>query len=83
MLRKIGDKYQAYCTMYKTHAMATCHRCAGCPIDRDINLYIEDAETIGLENDDESNSGWMLPLPWENQRQKVTLMTLYTATRPN
>ena len=46
MLRKIKDRYQAYCTMYKTHAMATCHRGAGCPVDRDIDLHVEDTEGI-------------------------------------
>ena len=38
VLRKIGDRYQEYCTMYKMHAMATHHGGAGCPVDRDINL---------------------------------------------
>ena len=57
MLRKIGVKYQAYCTMYKTHAMATHHRGTECPLDRDINLHIEDSETTGLDNENESTSG--------------------------
>ena len=57
MLWKIRDMYQADCTMYKTHAMATCHGGAGCPLDRDINLHVEDSETTGLENDSESTSG--------------------------
>ena len=57
MFGKIGDKYQAYCTTYKTHAMATHYRGAGCPLDRDINLHIEDSETTGLHNDNESISG--------------------------
>ena len=39
------------------HAMATHHGGAGCPIDRDINLYIEDAETTSLDNDNVSTSG--------------------------
>ena len=56
MLRKIIDRYQTYCAMYKTHTMATCHRGAGHPLDRDINLHVEDAEGIntGLDNDNES-----------------------------
>ena len=37
--------------------MATCHRGAGCPIDRDINLHIEDPEATGMDNDNESISG--------------------------
>ena len=56
MFGKIRDKYQAYCTMYKTHAMATCHRGKGCLFDRDIDLHIEDLETTGLDNDNESTS---------------------------
>ena len=45
--------------MYKTHAMPTCHGGAGCPVDRVINLHIEDLEGIntGLDNDKESTSG--------------------------
>ena len=37
--------------------MAICHGGAGCPIARDINLHIQDAETTGIENDNESTSG--------------------------
>ena len=57
MLGKIRDRYQIYCTVYKMHAMANCHRGAGYPIDRDINLHLEDTETTGLESDNESVSG--------------------------
>ena len=57
MLGKIGDKFQAYCTMHKTHAMATNHGGAGCPLDRDIDLHIEDSETTGLDNDNDSTHG--------------------------
>ena len=39
------------------HAMATCHGGTGHPIDRDINLHIEDVETTGMDNDNESISG--------------------------
>ena len=39
------------------HAMVTCHGGTGHPIDRDIDLHIEDTETTGLENDNESISG--------------------------
>ena len=54
MLWRIGDKYQVYGTTYKTHAMATHHRGTGCPLDRDINLNVEDSETTGIANDNES-----------------------------
>ena len=54
---KIRDKYQAYCTMYKTHAMATCNRGTGCPLEREINLNIEGSETTGIDNDNKSVHG--------------------------
>ena len=57
MLRKIRDKYQGYCTLYKMHTMDTHHRSTGHPLDRDNDLHIEDAETAGLENENESTSG--------------------------
>ena len=30
---KIGDSYQTYINSYKTHAMATCHRGTGQPLE--------------------------------------------------
>ena len=36
--------------------MATCHGSTGHPVARD-NLYIEDPETIGIDNDNDSISG--------------------------
>ena len=58
VLGKLRNRYQAYCTTYKTHAMATHHRGTGCPLDSDINLHIEDTEGItGLVDDNESTSG--------------------------
>ena len=83
MLGKIGDKYQAYCTMYKTHAMATHHGGTGCHLDRDIDLHVEDSETTGPDNDNESTSGLDATVILGGPEEKVTLMTLYTATRPN
>ena len=50
VLGNIRDKYQAYCAMSKRQAVATHHRGAGCPLDRDIDLHIEDSETTGLDN---------------------------------
>ena len=44
------DKYQAYCPMYKTHAMATCHGGTGHPLDRAINLNAEDPEPTDIDN---------------------------------
>ena len=37
--------------------MATHHGGAGCLLDRDIDLHIEDLETTGLKHDKESTSG--------------------------
>ena len=36
---KIGDTYQAYCHMYKTHTISTHHVGSGQPSDRDINAH--------------------------------------------
>ena len=43
----------------KTYTLATCHRGRGCPVDRVINLHIEDMKGIntGPDNDNESTSG--------------------------
>ena len=57
MLGKIGDTYQAYFTVYKTHPMVTCHRGARYPLDRDIDLIVEDSETTHIYNDNESTHG--------------------------
>ena len=35
--------------------MATHHGCAGCPLERDINLHVEEA--TGIDNDNESTHG--------------------------
>ena len=43
--------------MYKTHTMDTHHGGAGWPMDRDNDLHIEDTDSTGLENDNESTSG--------------------------
>ena len=45
--------------MYKTHAMATHHGGTGCPVDRDMDLHIEEAEGIdtGPDNYNKSTSG--------------------------
>ena len=85
MLRKIGDRYQAYCTMYKTHAMATHHGSTECPIDRDINLHIEDTEGIntGLDMIMRVPVAHTLLLPWEDQKQMAMPMNLYQATMPS
>ena len=37
--------------------MAMHHGSAGHPLDRDINLYMEDSETTGLDNHNENTHG--------------------------
>ena len=83
VLRKIGDRYQAYCATYKTHIMGTCHGGTGGPIDRDINLYIEDMEGIntGQTMMMRVPVGQTLPLPLEDQRQMATPAKFYPATK--
>ena len=48
VFKKLGDTYQAYCNTYKTHAMATCHRGTGQPLDRDITPHGQDTD---IQND--------------------------------
>ena len=48
--RKIGDWYQAYCTTYRTHAMATHHRGAGHPLNRGLDILTEDSEHADINN---------------------------------
>ena len=38
------------------NAMATCHRGAGCPLDRSLDVLIEDAEHIDIDNDSTHSS---------------------------
>ena len=51
VLGKIGDRYQAYCTTYKMHTKATCHRGAGCPLDRGMDILIEYPEPADIDNE--------------------------------
>ena len=57
ILRKLGNRYQTFCTAYKIHAIATCHRCAGHLIDRDTDLHMRDVEATGQDTDNESTNG--------------------------
>ena len=59
VLRKNGDRYQSYCTTYKTHAMTTHHRGAGhTGKGRDLDSHIEDTGgmDMGPNNDNESTN---------------------------
>ena len=55
-LGKIGEQYQAYCTTYKTHVMATCHGGAGCPLNRGLDILTEDTEHADINNDSTHSS---------------------------
>ena len=38
------------------HAMATCHRGAGCPLDRGIDLHAENTEPADIDNENTHRS---------------------------
>ena len=56
VLGKIGDWYQAYCTTYKTHTMATHHRGAVNPLDRGLDIFTEDTEHTDINNENTHSS---------------------------
>ena len=56
VLGKIGDWYQAYCTTYKTHAMATCQGGTDHPLDRGLNILTEDPEQADIDNENTLSS---------------------------
>ena len=56
VLWKISDRYQAYFTTYKMHAMATHHGGTGCPLDRGIYLHTEDHEHRDIDNESTHSS---------------------------
>ena len=51
MLGKIGDRYQAYFTTYKTHAMVTHHGGKGHTLDRGTDILTEDPEYVDINNE--------------------------------
>ena len=55
--------------------MATHHGGTGCPVDRDIDLHVEDAETTGIDNNNESISGWDTAIALGGPEQKGTLIS--------
>ena len=61
VLGKVGDRYQAYCTTYKMHDMATHHGGAGCPLDRGMDILTEDPEHADINN--ESTTAQIPQLP--------------------
>ena len=56
VLGKIRARYQAYCTTYKMHIMATYHGGTGCPLDRSINLHPEHPEHTDIDNESTHSS---------------------------
>ena len=56
VLGKIRDRYQAYCTTYKMHAMATHHGGTGDPLDRGLDILTEDPEHADIDNESTHSS---------------------------
>ena len=56
VLGKIVDWYQAYCTTYKMHAMATCHWGAGCILNRGLDILLEDPEHTDIDSESTNSS---------------------------
>ena len=46
VLNKLGDSYQTYINTYKIHAMATCHRGAGQPLDKDTTPHEQGTDIL-------------------------------------
>ena len=81
VLGKNRDRYQAYCTTYKMHAMATCHRGRGCPLYRGLDILTEDLEHADIENKISHNLDTAVALEgfpedpvFENQDKLTVLM---------
>ena len=56
VLEKIRDWYQAYCTTYKMHAMATHHGGTGHLLDRGLYILVEDPEHTDIDNESTHSS---------------------------
>ena len=56
VLRKIGDQYQACCTTYKTHTMATHHGGTGHPLNGSLDILAEDPEYADINNESTHSS---------------------------
>ena len=56
VLGKIGDRYQAYCTTYKTHTMATYYGGKGWPLDNGMDIHADDPEHADIDNDSTHSS---------------------------
>ena len=87
VLGKIKERYQAYCTIYKTHAMATHHGGAGCPLDRGMDIHAEEPEHADIDNESTHSSDITVALggpeaeynpkdPVYNNHYKLTALTM-------
>ena len=56
VLGKIGDRYEAYCTTYKMHTIATHHGGTGCPQDRGLDILTEDPKHADINNESTHSS---------------------------
>ena len=56
VLGKIRDRYQAYCTTYKMHTMATHHGGTGCLLDRSLDILTEDPEHAYIDSESTHSS---------------------------
>ena len=85
VLGKIGDQYQAYCTTYKTHAMATHHGGGGHPPNRGLDILTEDPEHADIDNESTCSSDATVALggpeaghpedPVYNNQDRLTAIT--------
>ena len=86
VLWKLSDKYQLYCTTYKTHAMTTHHRGTGhTGKDRELNSHIEDIGGIyiGPNNDNESTNSSDTTIAFEGSEADGHLSDLLHSSHVN
>ena len=86
VLGKIWDQYQAYCTTYKTHTMATHHTSAGHPLDRGLDILTEYPVQANIDNESTYSSDARVALggpevvghpedPVYNNQDRLTALT--------
>ena len=73
VLNRLGDTYQAYCNTYETHAMATCHRGSGQPLDRDDTPNGKDTEVNLLHGYHHEDTGDFEHVEQKNHTNLATL----------
>ena len=86
MLWRLGNKYQSYCTTYKTHMMTTCHRGTECTGKvRDLDSHIEDTGgiDIGPNNDNECTNSLDTTLAIGGSEADGHLGTLLPSSQAN